>query len=83
MKPKPYGQAAAELVADLRFRQRAAKIHRLGTRPMIELLAEVAVRCDACDLLDEALDRYCALDARVLQRVGGDELPPLPIREVA
>jgi hypothetical protein len=74
---------AAELAADLGFRQRVTKVHRLGPRAVAELLAEVAVEADVLDVVDEALDAFCRLDFETLQAVGGDRLPPLPIREVA
>ena len=80
---KTPGQKAAEMVADLRFRQKAAKVHALGVRATTELLAQIAVLAGALDVVDGALDDFCRLDAKTLRAVGGDRLPPLPIREVA
>ena len=80
---QPAGRRAAELVADLRFRQKAAKVHALGVGATTELLAQIAVLAGALDVVDDALDDFCRLDAKTLRAVGGDHLPPLPIRQVA
>ena len=38
------GQAAAEVVADLRFRRQVQRLHKLGPRVIAELLAEIGDR---------------------------------------
>ena len=53
------GRRAAEMVADLRFRQKVAKLHALGARATCELLAQIVVQAGAHDVVDEALDDFC------------------------
>ena len=71
--PTPKG-SGARLV-----RQRAAeRLHRLGPRPLLEALIEVASGGD----LDATLVRYGRLDPAAVRAVGGHRFPPPPISAV-
>ncbi len=60
-------------------RERLAEhLHRLGSRPCLEALIEVA---DGADL-DGVLTRYSRLDPDIVKALRGDRFPPLPIHEV-
>ena len=60
-------------------RERLAEhLHRLGSRPCLEALIEVAAGAD----LDGVLTRFSRLDPDVVKALHGDHFPPLPIHEV-
>ncbi len=60
-------------------RERLAEhLHRLGSRPCLEALIEVA---DGADL-DGVLIRYSRLDPDIVKALRGDRFPPLPIHAV-
>jgi hypothetical protein len=62
----------------LRRRALIERIHRLGPRPIVELLEEfVGHRLIDEDYLDARLSAYTALDPAVLAAAGGDRLPHL------
>ncbi len=54
-----------------RLRFLAGRIHRLGPRPLFELLNELAAGADVV----ERLERYAALPADFIREHGGSELP--------
>ncbi len=61
-------------------RERLAEhLHRLGSRPCLEALIEVA---DGADL-DGVLTRYSRLDPDIVKALRGDRFPPLPIYAVS
>lgn len=57
-----------------RLRQLAAHLHRLGPRPVFELLREVDAGAD----LLERLERYAELDTGTVHALGASELPATP-----
>lgn len=61
------------------FRRQVARLHALGPRALGELLIDVEAGAD----LNDRLAVYAALDGDMVQAVGGDVLPPLPIHRVA
>jgi hypothetical protein len=65
------------LVPTSRLRHLADKIHRLGPRPLFQLLVELAEGADVVP----ALERYARLGplAGFIADFGGDRLPP-PVR---
>lgn len=82
VEPFPIGPIAAEVVADMRFRQRVQYLHRLGPRAVGELLAELGAERSIMTLIDQKLDTYAALDPKTLEVTGGDKFWPLPLRGV-
>jgi hypothetical protein len=65
----------AAAVKRARLRYLAKKIHKLGERPLYELLLELSSGAP----LHERLERYAALPADFIVALGGDRLPPLRI----
>ena len=80
--PSIVGSAAAEIVADMQFRQMVERVHALGARPLAEMLAEIAVKHSIVPTLHETLERYASIDPQALRALGGDKFWPVPIREV-
>ncbi len=66
---RPIGPIAAEVVADLRFRRKVQRLHRLGDRVLGEFLAELGAERGIQTVIDQKLDTYaernpCRLSAR-------------------
>ena len=77
------GSAAAEVVADLQFRQQVARVHALGARVTAELLAEIGTEQSIMPVIKAKLRTYASIDPRALQATGGDKFWPPPVREVS
>ena len=73
---------AADVVADLRFRRRVERLHRLGPRAVGELLAELAAARSIMTAIDRKLATYVELDPATIEAAGGDTFWPAPLREV-
>ena len=76
------GSAAAEIVADLRFRQQVERLHALGPRVTAELLAEIGIERSIMPVINAKLRTYADIDPEALRAVGGDKFWPSPVREV-
>ncbi len=72
----------ADAVADLRFRRRVERLHRLGPRAVAELLAKIGAKRSITTIVDQKLATYAELDPAALEAAGGDKLWPAPVREV-
>ena len=79
---RPFGQSAAEVVADLAFRRKVERLHRLGPRITAELLAEIGAERGIQTIIDQKLDAYSELDPRMIEAAGGSDFWPAPIREI-
>ncbi len=79
---RPIGEVAAEIVADMKFRRRVQKVHRLGDRVFGELLAEIGAERGITTIIDQKLARYAGLDPEALEATGGDVFSPVPIHVV-
>ena len=75
-------QAAAEMLADMRFRRKVHHLRRLGDRALTEFLAELGAERSIQTVIDSKLDRYVGLDPEALAATGGGDFPPVPIHEV-
>jgi hypothetical protein len=70
--------------SDLVFSRRVERLHRLGPRPLGEILIELIARWGEplrADL-DQRLDRYLRLDPAVVHALGGDQFPAPPLHAV-
>ena len=63
---------------NLRLQRAVERLYRLGPRPVMELLVEVAGGAD----LDTALATYARLDPEVVRSLDGDRFPAAPIHKV-
>ena len=63
---------------NLRLQRAVERLYRLGPRPIMELLIEIA---DGADL-DTALATYARLDPDLVRALNGDRFPMAPIHEV-
>jgi hypothetical protein len=64
--------------ADLRRQDHATAIHRLGPRPIAELLRDIAALTGAGPVIDEVVARYAGLDPALVRAFGADRFPPRP-----
>ncbi len=79
---RPDGPIAAEVVADLRFRRKVQRVHRLGDRVFGDLLAEIGAERGIQTVIDQKLERYAELDSKGLEAAGGNEFWPAPLHGV-
>ena len=77
--PEHIREPLSRVMRDLARQRMAERIHRLGPRPWLELVLEVA---DGADV-DDALLRYAAADPAVIRAFGADRFPTPPIRLVS
>ena len=75
------GQNAAEVMADLRFRRRVERLHRLGPRVTAELLAEIGVERSIMTVIDRKLATYVSIEPAAIEAAGGTRFWPAPLRE--
>ncbi len=75
----PIGAIAAEVVADLRFRLKVQRLHRLGDRVLCELLAHLGAKHSIQTSIEQMVEHFAELDPETLQATGGDRFwqPPL------
>jgi hypothetical protein len=76
------GRIAAEVVADLRFRRKVQRLHRLGDRVLGELLAHLGAKHSIQTSIEQTVEHFAELELETLQATGGDEFPVVPLREV-
>ncbi len=76
------GSAAAEIVADVRFRQQVERLHALGPRVTAELLAEIGTERSIMPVINAKLQTYAEIDPAALRALGGDKFWLAPLREV-
>jgi len=79
---QPLGEVVEDLVADLHFRRQVEKLHRLGSRAVGELLAEIGEQRMCRSFIDRRLEAYGRLDPEVLRALDGDRFPRPPLYEV-
>jgi len=56
-----------------------AAVHALGARVMFELLDEIGRHHCIANDVDKRLERYAALDRKLMHAVGADRFPPPPV----
>ena len=78
----PIGPAAAETVADLRFRRQIKRIHALGPRVITELLIEIGEQRLCRTYLEQRVQQYSGIDPEHLAALGGDRFPRPPLYKV-
>ena len=63
-------------IRDRRFERDVLHLHRLGPRPVAELLRELADAHGLADDIEALLARYARLDPATVQTLDGDCFPP-------
>jgi hypothetical protein len=71
----PKSQGTPDL-ADFRLQRAVAKLHRLGPRPLYELLVELGAQRLIRSEIEALVYKYAAIDPAVLRAAGGDRLAP-------
>ena len=79
---RPFGEVAAEIVADMKFRRRVLRLHSLGPRVVGELLAEIGAERSIQTVIDQKLDTYAQLEPEALEATGGSDFWQPPIHGV-
>ena len=82
-RPQPVPQSVDWPLFDARFRRLVDHLHRLGPRPLAELLTELVgtdeqARRDVFHLLE----KYGGLDPALVRVLGGSGFPAPPLHEV-
>jgi hypothetical protein len=70
------GAFGASDIQDLQFERDVVAVHRLGPRPLSELLREIGARTQQRALVDSLTARYARLDPDLRHAVGADQFPP-------
>jgi hypothetical protein len=74
-------QAAAAYRAEARFRRDVERVHSLGPRVLLELLAELGRERLMRTVMEAKVSKYASrLDPDVLRALGADRFPAGPIR---
>ncbi len=76
------GEAAAGLVADLRFRRHVEELYCKGPRVLAEFLGEIAATHSLRTPIERLLEQYLAIDDAALELTAGDRFAPVPLHEV-
>ena len=75
-RPQPAPRPVDSPLSDARFHRLVAHLHRLGVRPLGELLLQlVGTQDDARTGLVVLLEQYRQLDVDVVEAVGGNRWP--------
>ena len=81
--PAPTKAQDARDIVDLaqrpHFRHMIKKVIASGERPIVEMLAQLAVRHDLEDEITECISAYARLDHDALKIVGGNRFPRSPL----
>jgi len=67
---------------DIRLQRAVARLHKLGPRPLFEMLIELGARHLLRTEIEAAVNRYVALDPELLFAIDADTLPPAPVHVV-
>jgi len=69
-------------LADARFQRAVAKLHRLGERPLYEMLVELGGRYLLRTEIETAVDRFSALNLATVDAVGARHFVVIPLHHV-
>ncbi len=77
-------QTASNLqgLAGRRFEHLVERLHRLGPRPLAELLIEIAHCTGQSSLIADRLQAYAGLDPELVCALGADTFPPAPLQVI-
>ncbi len=83
LEPPSFGAACATLSANPQYRRQVEHLHEQGTRPVGELLAEIAIVHGLEADISERLARFAAIPDDALDVTNGRWFPPDPIYGVS
>ncbi len=70
------------MIGNLAFRRTVERIHRLGPRPLAELLAEIGEQRLCRTYLEQRIRRYADIDPEHLVALDAEGFPRPPLYEV-
>ncbi len=68
-----------EVIAEPRFEYMVEHLHRLGPRPIAELLIEIARCTGQSSFIADRLQAYAELEPEIVRAVGGDRFSAMPL----
>ena len=71
--------STAQDLAGPRFEHMVECLHRLGPRPLAEMIVEIATVTGEAGLVVGLVQEYSALDPEIVRALGGDQFPPMPL----
>ncbi len=71
-----------EVIAGPRFEYMVEHLHRLGRRPLAELLIEIARSTGQPAVIADRVEAYSRLDPERVRTIGADKFPPMPLEVV-
>ncbi len=71
--------STAQDLAGPHFEHMVECLHRLGPRPLAEMIVEIATVTGEAGLVVGRVQEYSALDPEIVRALGGDQFPPMPL----
>lgn len=71
--------STAQDLAGPRFEHMVECLHRLGPRPLAEMIVEIATVTGEAGLIADRLQAYAGLDPEIIRFLGADRFPPMPL----
>ena len=71
--------STAQDLAGPRFEHMVECLHRLGPRPLAEMIVEIATVTGEAGLVVGLVQEYSALDPAVVRALGADSFAPMPL----
>ncbi len=73
------GLETIQALGGLRFERMVERLHRLGARPLAELLFEIATATHEPGLIADRVKAFANLDPEIVRAVGADRFPAMPL----
>jgi hypothetical protein len=80
--PVHIGAQTDAIVERVRFQRNVEKLHRLGVRPVLELLREIGVHRNCSRYIQQRTERYAAISVADLDALDAREIPKPPVHGV-
>ena len=75
-------EAQVAEIDDIRFQLAVARLHKLGPRPLFEMLIELGAQYLLRTEIDAAVNRFAEIDPVLLDAAGGRDFAPVPLHGV-
>ena len=76
---EPGYPSPVEIAAGPRLDRLIERVHRLGPRPLAEMLAEIAIATGQPAVVSDRVKAYAELDPEIVRAVDADHFPPPPM----